>query len=397
MRDFPTESTCLPPRTVGWAAPLVRQMAHAWVITLLLGSALCGVVALHTYVRNSARFQNRSMQLIMKDTGHNLWFLNASANLLDVVTASPDVPGFADDRIHRLSSDRQIASTYWGNVLQGRMAVRDREVLLTGLEVVEDHQVTEEKSHLLDPLPPETAALGYTLARDWSLAPGDVLEVGQRRYRIQTVHPANGTLDDSRLWVPLADAQDWLEKPGQTNLILGFLCMRGLPLDVGLERLEQRLAEAHADVQVIPLMNLLNARELARITTSRYLDYLLIVVMAVTALLIAAVGWMEVNQRRCELAILMSMGASHVFILLFFLAKLCLLAVAATLTGFVLGSFFSVHWLSPVLVAHTQPVAVVWSDLPRILMLVLALVAVAAIAPLMYLARLDPTRILVEE
>lgn len=384
-------------RPHAWLEVLGCQLRYAWAVTLLLTVALAGVVALYTYARNSARFQNRSMQLIMKDTGHNLWFLDASANLLDVVSGSPDVPAFADDRIYELTADRGVASTYWGNILQERIAVRDREVLLTGLEVVDDHQVTEEKSHLLDPLLPGTAALGYTLARDWGLAEGDRLDLGDRQYRIQTVHPANGTLDDTRLWVPLADAQQWLDKPGQANLVLGFLCMQRRSLDAGLQRLERRLAEYHPDFQVIPLMNLLQARALARMTTSRYLGYLLSVVLAVTVILIATVGWMEVNERRYELAILIAMGASLRFVTLFFLAKLGLLALTAGFLGFLLGSYGSVHWLSPVLVTHTEPVRVIWSDLPRILAWVLGWVGLAAMIPVIRLCRLDPTRILAEE
>lgn len=377
--------------------PLLRQLRHSWAISLLLGMALCGVVTLRTYVRNSARFQNRSMQLIMKDMGHNLWFFDASANQLDIVSGSADVPDFPDDRIHALAADQAVLSTYWANMLQGRVFVNGRAVLLTGIELVDDHQVTEEKDHLFDPLMPGNADIGYTLARDWELVPGDDLEIGPRLFLIRKVFPANGTLDDARLWVPLADAQDWLEKPGRANLILGFLCMSGGSLEAGIRRLDRSLSENHPDLQVVPLMNLLNARALARMTTSRYLAYLLMAVMAVTVVLVAAVGWMEINQRRYELAILMAMGAGHVFIGLFFMAKLGLLAAVATLIGFLLGSFASVHWLASVLVTHTRPVTVIWSDLPGTLALVITLIGLAAIVPLACLARLDPARILAEE
>ncbi len=388
----------LPPaRLPGWIGPLLRQMRHGWAVALLLWVSLCAVVALHTYVRNSAAFQTRSMQLIMKNTGHNLWFLDASANLLDIVAGSAAAPTFSDNRIHALAADRQIASTYWGNILQGRTTIRDRDVLLTGVEAVDDHQVTEEKDHLLDPLPPGSAALGYTLARDWDLEPGDRFATDDREYRVQTVHAANGTIDDARLWVPLADAQERLGRPGQANLILGFLCMRGLPLDVGVQRLEERLQKRHSDLQVIPLMNLLHARALSRITTTSYLDYLLVVILAVTGLLIAALSWMEINERRYELAVLASMGASQLFVVAFFLAKLALLAIVAAGAGFLLGSLASIHWLSEVLVTHTRPVAVIWSDFPGILARVLVLVGVAAVLPIIHLVRLDPTRILAEE
>ena len=386
-----------PARLPGWIGPLARQMRHGWALAILLVTALSGVVALHAYVLNSSCFQTRSMQLIMKDMGHNLWFMDSSANLLDIVSGSADAPALSDKRVHELAADRAVASTYWVNILQARTVFRDRDVLLTGLEVVDDHQVTEEKDHLLDPLAPGTAALGHALARDWGLEPGDLLAINGRDYQVQTVHTANGTLDDTRLWVPLADAQERLDRPGEANLILGFLCMRGLPLHTGVQKLEEHMRAHHSDLQVVPLMNILQARALSRITTTRYLDYLLYAVMAVTGALIAALGWMEVSERRYELAVLTAMGAGQAFVVFFFLAKLALLAVVAAVLGFLIGSFASVHWLSDVLVVHTRPVSVTWSDFPVVLFRVLAMVAVAAAIPAIRLVRLDPVRILAEE
>ncbi len=382
----------------GFLAPLLQQMRHQYAVCLLLTLSLAGVVALYTYTRNSARFQHRSMQLIMKDMGHNLWFVDRHATPFQAATGALEIPSFPVDRAGHLIADRRIASTYWATTLQAPVTVRGRAILLTGVDVLDDHQVTEEKDHLLDPLAPGTAALGHALARAWDLDAGDTLVLGEHRsWHIQQVHPPRGTLDDERLWIPLSDAQEWLEKPGQANLILGFLCMQGRTLEEGLTRLESRLAERHGELQLLPQMNVLNARDLSRFTTSRYLEYLLIAVASVTALLLAALGWMEVNERRRELAILMAMGASHTFLFVFFLTKLAVLGAVGALAGFLLGSVASVHWLSDVLVTHTQPVAVLWADLPGVLALTLGLVGGASVAPLVHLLRLDPTRILAEE
>lgn len=377
----------------------MKQLRVQWAVSLLLGISLCGVVALYTYARNSARFQHRSIQLIEKDAGHNLWFFDASARLFDAVSGSANLPAFPDEYVHVLAGDRKVASTYWGNVLQERIPLRDREVLLTGLEVVGDHQVTEEKAHLFEPLAPGEAALGASLAREWNAAVGDRLVFGDREYVVQRVHALRGNLDDERLWVPLAEAQAWLGKPGQANLILGFLCMHGVSLEEGLVRLRHRLGEEHAglELRVVPLMSMLESRAMSRITTARYLEYLLLMVLSVSGLLMAAIGWMEVNERRYELAIMMAMGASYRFLFLLFLAKMLLLAAVASLAGFLLGSLLYIHWLTPVLVTHTQPVAMVWTTLPRIFLLTLGLAGFAAVVPLIHLTRLDPTRILAEE
>lgn len=386
------------PWVADFLRPLWRQICRQWAVCLLLTISLTGVVALYTYTRNSARFQHRSIQLIMKELGHNLWFIDKSANPFQAATGSPDLPTFPAGRARNLIEDRRIASTYWGNVLQAPVTVNDRTILLTGVEKLDDHQVTEEKDHLLEELKPGAAALGHTLARAWGAREGGelVLEAG-RTYRIQTIYPPRSALDDERLWVPLADAQAWLNKPGQANLVLGFLCMSRLSLEEGLIRLEQRIAERHDEWQVLPLRNVLNARALARITTARYLDYLLVSVAAVSVLLMAALGWMEINERKYELAILLAMGAGYPFLFLFFLSKVAVLAIIAALAGFLVGSYASVHWLTPVLVTHTKPVSVLWSDLPGIVGLTLALVGAASIAPLIHLMRLNPTRILAEE
>lgn len=382
---------------IGFSGPLFAQMRHQWAINLLLGLSLACVVALYAYTRNSSEFQHRSIQLIMKEMGHNLWFIDAMANPLHAATGSPDLPVFTASDIHRLVEDRAIASTYWGKVLQVPWTIEGREVLLSGLRVLDDHQVTEEKAHLLEPLEAGSAALGHALARAWGLVEGDTLAFEGIIYQIRKVYPPRSTLDDERLWIPLEDAQELLEQPGKANLILGFLCMRGMSLETGLLRLEERLAGNHPSFQVLPMMHILQARALARMTTSHFLNYLLIAVASLTVLLMAVVGWMEIHDRRHELAILLAMGAGPIFLISFILAKLVLVGLAAALIGFIAGSWASIHWLSDKLITHTDPVSVLWLQLPGTVGMTLLLVGVASIGPLIHLIRLDPRRILSEE
>jgi len=384
-------------RVTGGVEVFLQQIRHHWVLSLLLFLALCGVAVLHTYVRNSADYQHRSMQLIMKNMGHNLWFLDESADPLDAIVGSDDLPTFADDRIYELAGDRRVASTYWANALQGMVQIQGRRVLLTGVHRVDDYQITAERPHLLEVLSPGEARLGHNVAADWDLVEGDMLSVEGRRYYVVEVYRARGTIDDHRLWIPLGDAQQWLGKPGRANLILGFLCMRGMPLDAGLARLGDQIADHHAGFQVIPRMNMLEARSLARATTAQYLSYLLMIVLIVTAALIAIVGWMEVKERRYELSIMLAMGTACHFLIGLVIGKLVALALAASLIGFLIGSYCSVYWLSPHLLYETQPITIVWDVFPKVLATSLILMSLAAVVPLVNILRLDPARMLSEE
>ncbi|MBN2327939.1 MAG: hypothetical protein JXR73_12360, partial [Candidatus Omnitrophica bacterium] len=51
--------------------------------------ALSTVVSLYAYMQNTSRFANRSMQLIMKNIGHNLLILPDRANPLDAHLCRP--------------------------------------------------------------------------------------------------------------------------------------------------------------------------------------------------------------------------------------------------------------------------------------------------------------------
>ncbi len=50
---------------------LISQAKHKWIVTLLVGLAMMCLVTLYVYLNNTAEFANRSMQLVMKNMGHN--------------------------------------------------------------------------------------------------------------------------------------------------------------------------------------------------------------------------------------------------------------------------------------------------------------------------------------
>jgi hypothetical protein len=376
---------------------LLQQTRHRWQVTVLLWLAMAALVSLYVYVGNSARFSNRSMQLITKRMGHHLTILPRDAEPREAYLCTDRQKLFPDSVTAEMAKRVDLDSRYYTSVCQERRTLGGHELVVTGIRPVHRPDETREKGHLTKPIPPGRAELGARAADLLRAQKGGTVQIGDRSFDIDRVRKPQGTLDDYRVYLCLADAQDVLGRPGQINVIRSFLCMhRGTLPDV--ERYHRaKLAELFPGYQAVTQRKIAVGRDLARRTTSGYLYYLLALVFGITVIIIAVTGLQEVSERRQEVGILLAMGVGYARIIGLYVAKLLIIALVAALTGFLVGSALSREFLSPVLVTHTRPVTVLWGDFPRIALLTCLVVVLASAIPMVKLLRLDPNVILTEE
>lgn len=376
---------------------VVNQAVHRWSITLLLCIALTTVVSLHVYLRNSATFSNRSMQLIMKNMGHNLFILPVEADALAFYTCSDEQTAFDDSVCREMAKHRKLASRYYANVLQARAQVEGVNAVLTGVEPIHRSDETAEKRHLFEQIPADATLLGAAIAEDLELSEGDRLSVLGRRFTVSRIQPPKGTLDDYRIWIDLGVCQELLQRRGQVNAILAFLCMEGGSLQDVLARQRRAFRELFPEFRVIPKTDILVGRHLARMTTNRYLHYLLLLVLGITIVVIVVTGLQEITERRHEIGILLAMGAGYTYIVLLYVAKILAVAAVSSLAGFLIGSGLSKELLTPVLISETQPVTIIWTQLPGTILMTCLVALAAEIVPLTKLVRMNPNVVLTEE
>jgi len=376
---------------------LVNQARHKWPVTLLLWIAMTALVSLYVYLGNSVRFSNRSMQLIMKNMGHNLLILPKQADPLATYLCSDRQTLFDDDVTARLAEQQRLPSKYYVSVLQKRIAAGSGQALLTGVDPASRTDETREKRNPVTAVPPGQTRLGCEAARLLGASAGGAITVLSRDFRVAEVLDPQGSIDDYRVYVRLADCQELLATPGKINAVLAFLCMQGRDLPQITRRQQEEMAKGFADFRVITRMNIARGRDQARTTTSRYLRYLVGLVLAITVVIIVVTGFQEVSERKREVGILLAMGAGYFYIVCLYLAKLVAIAAAAAVTGFFIGSGLSRRLLAPVLVTNTRPVDIVWSQLPGVIALTCLVALAAEILPMAKLVRMDPNAILVEE
>jgi ABC-type lipoprotein release transport system permease subunit len=378
------------PPLVFWRL-LVYQARYRLGAALLVFLAIAALVTLYVYVSNTAKFTNRSMQLIMKNLGHNMLILPEDGNPLDVYLCTGQEKTFSDEVTRTLAQNTGLFSRYYVSVLQKTIVLDGVRCILTGIEPVKRSDETSEKGNMIAPLRPGGARLGAAAAARLNLKQGDPLPVRDATFQVTEIREAEGTQDDYRIYLNLPDCQRLLNMPGMINVIWAFACLHhGGPLEE-IEAIQARkLAAAAPGFRHISRMPIARGRYLARETTSNTLYYLLGIVLAVTILIITITGMQEVAERRRETGILVAMGTGFACIVGLYLVKLLALAVAASLTGFVLGSVLAIDITSRFLVTNTQSVTILWSHLPPVMFQSCLVALIGMLLPVIHLLRMDP-------
>lgn len=376
---------------------IFQQAVHKGLVTVLLFLALTASVSLYVYISNTSRYTNRAMQIIVKRLGHNLIILPDSTNPLDVYWCTDKQTVFSEDIAVRLAGHDELASRYFVSVLQTRLTRNGKTFLLTGIGIVQRSDETAEKGNMIRAVQKGEVRLGAMAAKQLGRMIGDTIQIEGSSYKVESVVKERGDEDDLRIFLPLAKLQSMLGQEGRIHYILAFLCQHGSDVEKTIKKEREMLKSIAPGMRLITKTGLIQGRALARLTTDRTLYYLLGLILIVTIMIIVISGAQEVAERRKETGILAAMGAGHSYILSLYFIKIGILALLASITGFVIGSALAVHWTSGFLVTETVEVAYQWADLPKIGLITLITALLAESVPLIGLVRSDPSDVLMEE
>jgi len=376
---------------------LLSQAWHKWAVTLMVWLTMTALVTLYVYSSNSAKFNNRSMQIIMKNLGHNLLILPEKADAGETYTCGDGQMLFPESIVDEMAAHLPLKSKYYVAVLQQKHAVGESSVLLTGIRPVRREDESKEKGNLIKPVKPGSVRIGAEAARILAVDVDEEVALAGGNFRVARVLRADGSANDFRVYMNLHDAQSLLGQDGQINIIWSFMCMHGLDLPGIIAAQDRIMADVFPDYRTITAMNIAHARDIARRATSGYLANFVGLVAVITMLIIAVTGVQEVTERRRELGVMLAMGSGYPYIIALYTAKVLAVAVLASATGFIAGSFLSKGMLGGLMVVNTQQVGFVWSQFPSLLVRTCGVAVLAALAPVLKLITMDPNAILTED
>ncbi len=216
---------------------------------------------------------------------------------------------------------------------------------------------------LLEKVPEHSMVIGKELARSLKLAKGQQVKFMGEDFDITGIRPGNGGREDIGVWIPLADAQRLLGRPGQINQIMAVECM--CPGD-RVAVIFKEISRIIPDIQVAEYGDVASARsesrkrvnEAARRAADGELKHrdalrdgrrslVRILVPAVTAATVVWIGFLlfgNVRDRRGEIGILRAIGVGRGSIQGLFLGKALIIGLAGAVIGCIGGVCIGNYW-----------------------------------------------------
>lgn len=324
-----------------------------------------------------------------------------------------------EDYVNRLAKSGIVSVQHLLPILatKTRWPEMKRTIILVGCRGEVPQGTKNTKAPLMQPVPPGRMVVGHELWRSLDLKVGQTVRLMGREFVIHKCQEERGSKDDIGVWIPLKDAQELLDKPGQLNAILALQCL--CVGRAGFARVRADVAAALPDTKVVEFETKVLARSEARTRvaeeavqaverekasrTQLQAERAQAAAAAVPAVCLACGAWVflmaliNARGRRSEVGILRAIGYRAHQILALFLLRYLLGGVV----GAVLGISAAVLAAAAVGRGGEAPLAagsagLSWEFLGGTLVMASLLSLVAGWIPALLAARQDPARTLVE-
>jgi ABC-type lipoprotein release transport system permease subunit len=245
---------------------------------------------------------------------------------------------------------------------------RQRKIMLMGVRG-EVYLHSKKQKPILEAVAPGQVVVGSELHSSLTLAAGQKLQLMGREFTISKLLEERGNWDDATLWIDLHQAQEMLGQPGKINAILALECdctanrLANIREEIGallpntqvIEFSSQAIARAEARNRAAKqatdsLEQEKERRAQMRGALESFAAILIPVVLSAAGLWIALLAFVNVRERRQEIAILRALGLRTGQILVLFLGRALVVGLVGGCLGHlagVLGTLFLNRAVAP--------------------------------------------------
>jgi len=371
---------------------VLQELRHRWPGAVLGALVVSIAVALVVVSLALARAGEKETRLIQRDVGLNVLILSDKTDLGDYWArgySDHSIPAEYMERVHEQAVANRLVP-----LLKQRVEVGGVSVLLVGIEGerFKGGQVMQPVFGRV--LSSGQAVLGGTVARLLGVVPGDSLSVLGHEAQVQTCLAEVGTVEDGTLYVPLQDAQAWLGMAGRINEIQALECHCGDEVEDPLGLLRAELAPLLPGTIVLRRQDAADARRDQRQLAEGTLALLSPLFVLLAGALIAALGALNVRDRREELGVYGALGHSPLRVAAVLMGRSVVIGCTGALAGCALGEGLAQQY-GPALFTHA--VAELHTGWPLWLGALVGAPVFALIASLpatLWSLRQDPVRLL---
>ncbi len=277
---------------------------------------------------------------LTRDMGFNLRIIPGNTDMNDFWISGYSDTIMSQNNVQQLMKFKSISYAHLTATLHHKTQWRGREVILTGI-APEYEPSGRKKAPMLFQVQPGTVFLGYQLGLEFDLKEGDTIRLYNHQFKIQRVLAETGSVDDIRIYLELGELQQLLDMKGKINEIRAINCLCLSEGEDPLKELRQQLEETLPGSKVIMNRTIANARQEQRHTIDKYFGVILPFVLITSFLWVAAMAYVNVNDRKTEIGIYRALGFSSGKIGWIFIGKALLLGLLAAIVGFWLGTWMT--------------------------------------------------------
>ena len=353
--------------------------------------------------------------------GYNLLILPRDQDLTELHLLGHTTKTMPEEYAQRLGSANAITVQHLLPTLQQKVEWPEKKtsILLMGTRGETPPAHRDPKKPIREAVPRGEMIVGRVLADSLRLAPGDTVALMGKTLKVREVRPPAGNEDDVTVWINLAEAQELLGQPGRISAILALSCFCAEATPEGIRR---EVTQILPDTQIVELSPQAATRRAARARAAEHgaetvaaeeadriaarSERHAFAAWVVPLVVVACIVWvgvlalLNVRERRDEIAILRTLGASASRIFSIFLARSFMAGLAGAAVGYAAGLALGqgwVRWESGGVQAAASAPLFDWSLLAAVLVLAPLLSAVAALVPALTAAQQDPAVILQQE
>ena len=357
----------------------------------LTALAVAIAIAAACFVVLASRAADNETRVIQRDIGLNVIILPAATNLdryWSLGYSEHSMPAEYIDRV----AEQEVANRLIP-MLQRRVTIGPAEAMLTGM--APERLIDGKKKPVFSfDIEPGTAVIGGAIADTLGVATGDTIDLFGEPFRVERTLATQGSAEDIRVYVALAEAQRLLGLEGRINEIQALECECDESVADPLARLKAQLEPLLPGTTIVRRASLADARLKQRSMAARQVRVLTPAIIALAGLWTATLMLLNVRDRRDEIGVLRSLGFGSARVGALWTLRALALGLIGALIGWALGAgLFLV--LADRLLAITKPQAHL--DSPLVAGLLLAgpvFAVVASLVPIAAAARTDPAALM---
>jgi putative ABC transport system permease protein len=250
-----------------------------------------------------------------------------------IMVGNTTIPENATDKIFTIPN--RININVLSPKLYNQIQYKDSTILVVG--VIPDKELIIKKWwNITGSLPRNDTnelLLGSALKTSIDLQEDDSMQIGNSSFIVTGTLDKTGSVDDFSIFMPLHTAQSLFGYEGQVSEIdVGALC-NNCPVEV----IAQQITDAVPDVKAVPIKQAVETRMQATQQTANFSLLLASIILVVGVASIMNTMLASVHERKKEIGVLMSLGASNIQLYKLFLSESAILGLVGGIVGALVG------------------------------------------------------------